>query len=232
GKDLDSAPAATANAVRLMSIHQSKGLEFPIVVLAGTGNEFNQRELREQVLFDEQFGLCPKVNDPENETRYPSLPYWVAQRREKQFLLEEEMRLLYVAMTRARDYLVLTGGRKRTAEKLLPALAGKECVESPFKAGCMQDWLLDWIWTQTGSDLGNGIGATGLLRWEIGEVEPASPAANVSKADETSELEPPLEEIEIERIERVLEWSYDWPESTKEVAKTNVSELRRRAHDA
>lgn len=232
GKDLDSAPAATANAVRLMSIHQSKGLEFPIVVLAGTGNEFNQRELREQVLFDERFGLCPKVNDPENETRYPSLPYWVAQRREKQFLLEEEMRLLYVAMTRARDYLVLTGGRKRTAEKLLPALAGKECVESPFKAGCMQDWLLDWIWTQTGSDLGNGIGATGLLRWEIGEVEPAGPAANVSKADELSELEPPLEEIEIERIERVLEWSYDWPESTKEVAKTNVSELRRRARDA
>ncbi|MBI4660707.1 MAG: UvrD-helicase domain-containing protein [Verrucomicrobia bacterium] len=106
--DLEPASAPTENAVQLLSIHKSKGLEFPVVVVAGLGWRFNFRDLSEDVLLDEKYGLCPKVAPPEAEQRYPSLPHWLARQRQRGELLGEEMRLLYVALTRARDRLILT----------------------------------------------------------------------------------------------------------------------------
>ena len=91
-----------------MSVHQSKGLEFPVVVLADLSRQFNERDLRGEIIFDEAYGLCPKVQPPQVGQRYPSLPHWLAQRRQKRELRGEELRLLYVAMTRARDHLILT----------------------------------------------------------------------------------------------------------------------------
>ncbi len=228
GKDLDSAPPATANAVRLMSIHQSKGMEFPMVVLAGTGTEFNLRDLYEQVLFDERLGLCPKINDPNNETRYPSLPFWVAQRREKKLLLEEEMRLLYVAMTRARNYLIMTGSRRRTAPKLLKALTEKNAMGSPYKAGSMQDWITDWLWKLSAAEMEAGAGRNGFFRWEIGEPD----WEQSSESGEDSPQSREVSKTDLEHIQRMLEWQYDWKDATREIAKTNVSELRGRAREA
>src|SRR5579883_1645483 len=103
--------AATAgdDAVRLMSIHQSKGLEFPVVVVADLGKPFNLSDLRAEIILDVQYGLCPQVKPPHTGQRYPSLPYWLARQRQKQETLGEEMRLLYVALTRARDLLILSG---------------------------------------------------------------------------------------------------------------------------
>jgi ATP-dependent helicase/nuclease subunit A len=115
--DHEPAPAPTDNAVRLMSIHQSKGLEFPVVVVAGLGTLFNERDLRGDILLDEEFGLCPMVSPPGRERRYASLPHWLARRRGRRELLGEELRLLYVALTRARDTLLLVGtdaGNQRT----------------------------------------------------------------------------------------------------------------------
>jgi ATP-dependent helicase/nuclease subunit A len=94
---------ATENAVRLMSIHQSKGLEFPVVVVADLDKNFNERDLHGEIILDEEFGLCPRVKPPESGRRYPSLPHWLAQKNQKRELRGEELRLLYVAMTRARD---------------------------------------------------------------------------------------------------------------------------------
>src|SRR5439155_22776524 len=109
GLELEPASAQTDNAVRLMSIHKSKGLEFPVVVLAGIGIQFNLQDMRQDLLLHETYGLCSKVKPPGIEQSYPSLPYWLARRDEHRELLGEEMRLLYVAMTRARDTLILTG---------------------------------------------------------------------------------------------------------------------------
>ena len=78
----DVPAVATEDAVRLMSIHQSKGLEFPVVVLADLARQFNERDLRGEIIFDEDFGLCPKVKPPQVGRRYPSLPHWLAQRRQ------------------------------------------------------------------------------------------------------------------------------------------------------
>ena len=101
--DQDAAPAESGNAVRLMSIHSSKGLEFPVVVVGCLGAQFNLDDLRQDVLLDPVMGLCPKVSPPQSEERYPSLAWWIAKRGAKVELLGEELRLLYVAMTRARD---------------------------------------------------------------------------------------------------------------------------------
>ena len=66
-----------------MSIHQSKGLEFPVVVLADLAKKFNEQDLHGEIIFDAQFGLCPKVKPPHTGRRYPSLPHWLAQRRQR-----------------------------------------------------------------------------------------------------------------------------------------------------
>ena len=105
----EPAPLPTQDAVRLMSIHKSKGLEFPVVAVAGLGTRFNFQDLHADILLNEFYGLCPKVLPPDSEQRYPSLSHWLATRREKRELLGEELRLLYVAMTRARDTLLLIG---------------------------------------------------------------------------------------------------------------------------
>ena len=91
-----------------MSIHGSKGLEFPVVALACLGGQFNQTDLRQDILLSPSLGLCARIVCPQSERRYPSLPWWFARQSEHRELLGEELRLLYVAMTRARDTLVLT----------------------------------------------------------------------------------------------------------------------------
>ncbi|MBI4662753.1 MAG: UvrD-helicase domain-containing protein [Verrucomicrobia bacterium] len=106
--DFEPASSESQSAVRLLSIHKSKGLEFPVVVLAGLGGRFNFRDLCEDILLDERYGLCPKVAPPDGAQRYPSLPHWLANQRQRRELLGEELRLFYVAATRARDTLILT----------------------------------------------------------------------------------------------------------------------------
>ncbi len=101
-------PIAEQNAVQLMSIHQSKGLEFPMVVVADLGKPFNLADLGADIILDEVYGLCPLVRPPHTGKRYPSLPYWLARQRQRSEVLGEELRLLYVAMTRARELLVLS----------------------------------------------------------------------------------------------------------------------------
>jgi len=107
--DLEPAAPPAEDAVQLMSIHQSKGLEFPVVVVADLGKPFNKEDLKQPVILDEEFGLCPQVKPPHTGQRYPSLPYWLAKQRQTREMLGEEQRLLYVACTRARDRLFVSG---------------------------------------------------------------------------------------------------------------------------
>jgi ATP-dependent helicase/nuclease subunit A len=159
--------AATENAVRLMSIHQGKGLEFPVVVLADLAKQFNEQDLRGEIIFDEAFGLCPKVKPPHTGRRYPSLPHWLAQRRQKRELRGEELRLLYVALTRARDYLILTGSipEKSWDEKWnTPQAVTPRTIAA---ARCFADWLALWFANQAPDNQGQMEGALEDLHWQI-----------------------------------------------------------------
>src|SRR5262249_47719479 len=84
-EELDLPPAlpVAADAVRLMSVHKSKGLEFPVVVLACMGSRFNEQDLSQPVLLNEEYGLCPRITPPDLDQSYPGLPYWLARRRER-----------------------------------------------------------------------------------------------------------------------------------------------------
>ncbi|MCS7089828.1 MAG: UvrD-helicase domain-containing protein [Verrucomicrobiota bacterium] len=98
-----------SDAVRLLSIHQSKGLEFPVVVVADLSKPFNLQDLQSEVLVDEEYGLSAKIRTADGRQSYPSLSYWLARQRQWREKIGEEIRLMYVACTRARDYLLLTG---------------------------------------------------------------------------------------------------------------------------
>jgi ATP-dependent helicase/nuclease subunit A len=165
--DQESASVETENAVRLMSIHKSKGLEFPVVVVACLGAGFNFPDLKEDILLDPELGLCAKVMPPHGDQRYPSLAWRMARRREKRELLGEELRLLYVAMTRARDTLVLTGfDKSKVAEERWGggvAITDREIAkENSFLA-----WMRLWLnaHTQVGDWTSETAGGTALLKW-------------------------------------------------------------------
>src|SRR5262249_41391217 len=156
------------NSVRLMSIHQSKGLEFPVVVVADLGKRFNLVDLRAQIILDDRFGLCPQIKPPHTGSRYPSLPYWLAQRRQFKELLGEELRLLYVATTRARDLLLLSLSISETALQNRWSRSGENALQSLADANSSSDWLGLWLSEHVPDlDKRRSLGKTSLLRWFI-----------------------------------------------------------------
>src|SRR5690606_9775250 len=86
---------------------KSKGLEFPIVFVAGLSKPFNEQDLRQSFLLHKEWGLGPKLIVPERHISQPSLAWLAVRRQLKSELLAEEMRVLYVALTRAREKLIL-----------------------------------------------------------------------------------------------------------------------------
>ncbi len=108
----------TGGSVTIMSIHKSKGLEFPVVFLASLSREFNRESLRAQVLCDRMLGLGLSVADTEARVRYPAISKRAIVAKAGAESLSEELRVLYVAMTRARDRLVMTYSAKKLSEEL------------------------------------------------------------------------------------------------------------------
>ena len=107
GRGIIGAGASSSGAVTIMSIHKSKGLEFPVVFLCGLARVFNRESMREQILCDKELGLGLSVADAVNRIRYPSIARRAIMVKMAAESLSEEMRVLYVAMTRARDRLVM-----------------------------------------------------------------------------------------------------------------------------
>ncbi|MDA8335159.1 MAG: helicase-exonuclease AddAB subunit AddA [Peptococcaceae bacterium] len=117
GRD-EPAGADTIEAVRVMSIHKSKGLEFPVVFLAGLGRSFNLQDARAQTVLHKDLGIGPDVVDRELGVRYPSWAKLAIRERLVRESLAEEMRVLYVALTRAREKLVLVGSVRNLAARV------------------------------------------------------------------------------------------------------------------
>ncbi|MDF2941419.1 MAG: hypothetical protein K0S01_277 [Herbinix sp.] len=111
--EVDFGEAATSgeqdNTVRIMSIHKSKGLEFPIVIVAGMSKQFNTQDLRSSIVLHSELGVGPEYVDSKLRTKVPTLLKKVIQKKVQIENLGEELRVLYVAMTRAKEKLILTG---------------------------------------------------------------------------------------------------------------------------
>lgn len=108
GKGIVSADSSQDGCVTIMSIHKSKGLEFPVVYLCGLSRVFNRESLQAPILCDKELGLGLSVADSVNRIRYPSVAKRAIMVKTARESLSEEMRVLYVAMTRARDRLIMT----------------------------------------------------------------------------------------------------------------------------
>ncbi|MBD3237737.1 MAG: AAA family ATPase, partial [Candidatus Eisenbacteria bacterium] len=137
---------AEADAVRLLSLHKAKGLEFPVVILALLGRDRNRSESREQVITGEDW-LGVDALDPREYVKTPTLARSILRRVRLDASHEEELRILYVALTRAREKLILCGTLSRAWEKLRPDLApwsadGPLAEELLYRAQGPLDWIL------------------------------------------------------------------------------------------
>ncbi|APC07575.1 UvrD-helicase domain-containing protein [Neomoorella thermoacetica] len=148
--DLGTARALGENedVVRVMSIHRAKGLEFPVVIVAGLGKGFNLRDLSGDFLLHGRLGLVPLYLDAAAGIKYPTLPYLATGHRLRLEALSEELRILYVALTRAREKLILAGTVRdlpRQAENWCASLflPGEQLPPVlTSRAGNPLDWLL------------------------------------------------------------------------------------------
>jgi ATP-dependent helicase/nuclease subunit A len=224
----------TENAVRLMSIHQSKGLEFPVIAVAGLAKNFNEQDQRGEIIFDEQFGLCPRVKPPHTGRRYPSLPHWLAQRHQRPELRGEELRLLYVALTRARDTLILAAQISEKKWETLWTKLGSVTPQKIVAAKSFADWFGLWFANQAQSPKSRVQdemqGELPHLRWRVVNDEELADEDKAASGERRAEMElPELDDATKDRLQKILSWQYEFGAATTRAAKSSVTMLRRQA---
>ena len=142
------------NVVRLMTIHKSKGLEFPVVFLSGVQKGFNMMDLRSELLIDKNAGLGLKGYFPDIRVSFPTMPWFYIKDVKEAALKAEEERILYVALTRARDKLIMTGyfkgfknakGKLSTLGELIKNAASVEGQQLPTDIITQANTYLDWL---------------------------------------------------------------------------------------
>lgn len=149
GEDWACASSVTdrSNAVRIMSIHHSKGLEFPVVFLCDTAKKFNTQDLRSNMLLHSQLGFACCARDFVTRKQYPTVPMEALRLELERSMLSEEMRILYVALTRAKEKLIVTSVQNQLDKKLssyTSALTERQKI-SPYVArgaASYADWIL------------------------------------------------------------------------------------------
>lgn len=133
------------SGVRIMSIHKSKGLEFPIVILADLNKSFNKMDLQAPVLVSPELGLGPMYIDLDRRIRYPTAAHRAIASRLSREMKAEEMRVLYVAMTRAKEKLIMAATVQGAGKKLGDLLSMSSLPVPPEtvdSAKTMAEWLL------------------------------------------------------------------------------------------
>ena len=135
--------------VSIMTVHRSKGLEFPVVFVANTSHQFNQNDAIRPVLTHSKLGVGVMLRAGSTAKRYKTLPYAALAQAIRTETLSEEMRVLYVALTRAQDALIITIPLKKTDSALkTPALCAHAEATGPEAMQSMNSWA-GWLLTAT-----------------------------------------------------------------------------------
>jgi ATP-dependent helicase/nuclease subunit A len=244
------------DVVRIMTIHKSKGLEFPVVFVAGMGKQFNTMDLKSPFLLHKDLGFGPMAVEPKLQVRYPSLAALGIRQQLRREMLAEEMRVLYVALTRAREKLVLVGtakdlGKSVTAwgrqgdgerlhdEDLIQAKGYLDWVGRALLRHPQASPLRDYPRERGGEPVAvrtvpdDSCWSFHFYLADRLQAETDDQAEGQSVWERLTRREPIVERPADEKlrmlIERRLGWSDPHPAASRVAAKWTVSELKRRA---
>ena len=214
------------NVVRIMSIHKSKGLEFPIVFLSGTGKQFNLQDLNQSVLLHQDIGFGPKVIDYERKIEYNTLAKEAIRNKLLNETISEEMRLLYVALTRAKEKLIITGYDKNLEKSIkekeeIVTNASKISITNIRKTKTYLNWL-ELVYLKEKEKLENILEVNFYNKANIEKTDEEEHGDNYKIIEEWIEQNC---KDDNEKIDKILNWEYKYEESTKIEGKASVTEI-------
>ena len=236
--DLSSAKliGENENVIRIMSIHKSKGLEFPVVFLSCMGKQFNMQDLNDNIILHQDLGFGPKYINADKKIEYTTLAKEAIRLRAKVETLSEEMRVLYVALTRAKEKLIITG----VCKDVQKAFKEKESLIQMYKSDNKEinhvllkkyKSYLDWIELVYFNNIDvidkymnvNIIKKSDLLN-DLIEKESIDAEDNLlvtlnNRAKEANKLA-------IDELSKQLKWKYFFMESSVIPTKTSVTKLK------
>ena len=125
-------PLSDGDNVLITTIHKSKGLEYPIVILSETGKSFNFQDMRQDFMINDDLGACFNIRDDKYKLKYESVAMMVFKQYEKKKMISEELRILYVALTRAKEKIIITGYDNNLEKSVINTLSkiGDESIIS------------------------------------------------------------------------------------------------------
>lgn len=250
-KDLAEPVSQTVeNAVRIMTIHGSKGLEFPIVFLMDMSKRFNNQDFTKNYIFEERLGAGIKYLDSERRVLYDTLPYIAIKQAKLRKAYSEEMRKLYVALTRAEQKLFLVGSYKdqeSTFKAWRTALNEAKLVLNPSLrmngTNLMMNWvgmtlmrhpLMEQYFPESSQ---RQLTVNHLARFKItwsnaAEIENQSAGLLAVKMNESGDT--PAEDAFLEKLpalEQRLSFKYPFEKATLTTSYQSVSEIKRIVND-
>lgn len=217
------------DVVRIMSIHKSKGLEFPVVFVAGLGKNFNRQDVRSHLVLHPELGLGLDCMDGERRIKSPTIAKKAIAKQIDLENLGEELRVLYVALTRAKEKLILTGTQKEAAEALEQMrYSAKEYTVLPYMqregAGDYLEWVLPALLSCGERYPVEILGAAELVTEEI--------SARLEDTDRQESRFAQIagaEEELVEELDRRFSFVYPNASDIRRKNKYSVSELKHRA---
>ncbi len=228
----EASPGDEGNSVRIMSIHKSKGLEFPVVFLAGMGKKFNKQDAYGQLLLDADLGAAADEMDLNLRTKAPTLKKLAIKRRMELESMGEELRVLYVAMTRAKEVLVMTG-TDRSLENKLEKWSQLTLAEGqiPYTILSSASSFLDWIlMAKSAIPVGHMEVREVRLDQLVGqELKRQLEKKNAKEELLNLDVEQVYDERMNEQLEAALNYVYTHMDDTKLYTQMSVSELKKQS---
>lgn len=223
------------DAVKIMSFHGSKGLQFPVCIVCGLQKEFNNKDIYSKTVNDDRYGFAVKLGDDDSIGRL------AVASSQKQRQIAEEIRLLYVALTRAEDRLVLSMSFRDAGKNLTDAAAalGPASVDGSIPSAEISGskgrakWILMTLLMQKDGDklaesFGiNPLGIGGMARFTVSVSKPVENGTGTALSDTQSLENEIADESDIDAIRQRFEYVYPYETETKIPSKLAVTELIR-----
>ena len=226
--DLSSAKVIgeNENVVRIMSIHKSKGLEFPVAIISRTDKKFNQKDLNESILLHQDIGFGMQYINYDRKIEYTTATKEAIKIKTKEESIAEEMRILYVALTRAKEKLIITGVENdftKSIEQKKELLEIYEKENDKINHLVLKKYLsyLEWIELVylNHQDIENQITLNKIAKKDVLKAE------ENQEEQEKRNIELP-EKIDYEKINEILNWQYKYKEMTNIKSKMSVTKIK------